>query len=260
MSKFILADPSEERHLHQSVRELSQFVRGVEETTGADFVITPLSIPSSNPALIRRHARAGLCVQRKDIGDLLASIKDGRLWTQMVRLLEVTDTPWLLVIGDLKCDRMGNAVVDGRDTEMKYGAMITTLDHWQMRGGYVTWLSRDTLISNWATMWHSALLERDKNGGEYPIKVVRKPLQLLYPLPDIVKSLLTLPGVGEEKARAIYDLTLTKTDQPTLMDCLNVLSDERIDGIGKTIRDRCMDYIGWQDINQDEIQQEENTQ
>jgi len=195
MPKFILADPSEERHLHSSVRELCKFVTGVEEITGADFIISPLSIPFV-PALIHRHARAGLCVQRKEVSDLVASISDGRLWLQLLRLLEISDLIYLLIIGDIKCDKMGNAVVDGRDTQMKYQAIVSTIERWQLRGGYVTWLSRETLISHWAEMWHNALIDRESNDGKFPDRVVRKPLQLLYPIPEVQKTLLTLPGIA----------------------------------------------------------------
>ena len=253
--KFILADPSEERHLHSSVRELCEFVTGVEEITGADFIISPLSIPFV-PALIRRHARAGLCVQRKEVSDLVASISDGRLWSQLLRLLEMGDLIYLLIIGDIKCDKEGNAVVDGRDTQMKYQAIVSTIERWQLRGGYVTWLSRETLIAHWSTMWRNALVDRENNEGRFPDKVVRKPLQLLYPIPKVQEALMGLPGIGEDKAKAIYSLALTRVPKPTLMDCYYILADEKVDGIGKTIRDRCMSFIGWQDVNQ----QEENSQ
>jgi len=247
----IFADITEERHLVRYEDKMT-FVVGIEALTGADLIISPLSIPTTNDALILRHARVGLCVQRKDIGDFVASItnEDNRLWTQLARLRKVTDLPWLLVIGDLKCNKDGFAVIDGRESGWTYSKIIAAMDWWQIRGGYMSWIGRDGLFLPWCQMWLSRLeqKEKDSNNG-WGQKIIYRPIpQTLYEIDPIVRTLMTMPGIGEDRAVAVYEFAASKTDgKPTLMDVMLVLQDEKVEGVGKKTRDKVMDYIGWPD-------------
>ena len=263
MTQFILADTTEERFLHQSVKDLCrEFVSGLEDITGADFLITTLEIPCTNEALIKRHARTGLCVQRKELGDFLQSFKpdDNRLWTQLIRMREVTDIPWLLLVGDLKCDREGKAIVDGRETGFQYGAMIAAMDFWQLRGGYGSWISRDTLMADWCRIWYERLVKRDKHGSWGHHKVARPTPQGLYEVSDVERALSTFPLLGLERATAIYNRAqeLNKARDvdvaglpPSLQDCMIIIQDEKVTGIGPIIRSRVLKFFGWEDDKED---------
>ncbi len=254
--KFILADTTEERFLHQSVKDLCrEFVSGLEDITGCDFIITTLDIPTSNEALIKRHARTGLCVQRKELGDFLQSFKpdDNRLWTQLIRMREVSDIPWLLLIGDLKCTREGKAIVDGRDTGFQYMAMVAAMDYWQLRGGYGSWISRDTLMADWCRTWYNRLVKRDKHGSWGSHMVARPTPQGLYEVSDVERALSTFPLLGLERASSVYEVAkkLNGNLSPSLQDCIIVIQDEKVQGIGPIIRSRVLKFFGWEDDKED---------
>lgn len=262
---MLLYDTTETRNLPENLKSPDSLaVAGLEDLTGADLIISPLSIPATPNALLLRHASTGLCVQRKTVGDLLSSFtdKDNRLWFQLSRLLEVTTLPWLLVIGDIKCNRDGLAVVDGRETSWEYVKIIAALDWWQLRGGYVTWLSRETLIYSWCKMWQTRLENRDTEYGDgkgWGEKIISRPVQqTVYEVPNVVRTLMTFPGMGEERAMAVYRATKEKivelrgkdtVGDITLMDCLFTLDGEKVEGIGNKTRRSILEYVGWTQEN-----------
>jgi len=248
---LILADTTEERFLPDSVKSSCQFVSGLEDLTGADFILSPLPIPYKTEDLLLRHARLGLCVQRKDIGDFAASIRsdDNRLWSQLLRLKEITNFPWLLIIGDLKCTKEGKAVIDGRDTEVNYYSIISAMSFWQLRRGYMTWLSRDGNLEEWCRIWYERLASVNRRGtngwGEFGFS--RPVAQGLYEASQIERTLGTFPGLGTEKAHAIYNFAKEKCEgEPTLMDVMLTIQDDKVEGVGKKSRDKIMRYIGWE--------------
>jgi hypothetical protein len=252
MDKFILADVTEGRYLPAPLQELCYFIAGIEEMTGADFIISPLDIPHKSEALIRRHASMGLCVQRKDIGDFAASLRpeDNRLWNQLLRMRQICQMPWLLIIGDLKCDKEGHAVIDGRNTDWNYTSLLGAMDWWQRRGGFMSWISRDSLMVDWCHLQYNVLVEREKAGGEWQEHGVVRPIpQTLYSIPDVQRTLLTFPGIGSDRAEAIYKKAVEKVaSKPTLMDVMIVIQDEEVEGVGKVTREKALRHIGWANI------------
>ena len=249
MPKFILADTTEERHLHQSIRDVSTFVSGLEELTGADFILTPLSIPVTNEALIKRHAKAGLCVQRKEVLDLAASITDSRLWGQLDRMLQVTDIPMLLLIGSMFGNGTNKLVTEKRETEFNYFSVRRNVMRWQLCGGYYDEINRDTQMLDWCRLWLDDLKKRNDNDGKFwPKKYVRPVPQTLYEIPNVQRTLLTLPGIGSDKAEAIYSTVQDKYGRPpSLIECFILIDDEKVSGIGPKIRKQVLDFVGWQD-------------
>lgn len=252
--KFIIADPSEERHLPHEMLEYVTIIDGVEEQFGADLIITPSQLPIFSETL-RVHANKGLCVQRKTVGDLCSSFQtnDSRLWRQLIRLLKLNTLPWLIITGDIKArnqhgesgNRIHYAVVDGRETEINYWSIIGAIEIWQLHGGYYSWISRESLLYRWCEIQYGRLLKKEKQGGWKPTYVHRQPLKPIELMSDIESTLCTIPGLGPERARAVYSETCQIIDTPTLIDCLRVLKDRKIDGIGDGIRVRAMKYIGW---------------
>ena len=251
---FIAADPTEERHLPSDVREHTVFVKGLEALTGGDFVITPSKIPITESTL-RIHVAKGLVVQRKNIGDLVASFQDedARLWRQLIRMKLKVELPWLLVIGDLKAkngvDSAGckkfSSVVDGRESKINYMAVIGALEAWQRHGGYYSWISRDSTMLAWCELQYRNLVAKERRGGWGATLVKRgivKPLELLT---EVETTLSTIPGLGPERARAIYEETKKYVDIPNITNCICVVRDRRIDGIGPKIRGGVLEYFGW---------------
>jgi len=264
MTKFILADPTEERHLHPSILELvREYVTGLEDMTGADLIITPLSLPTKSDAMLKRHAREGLCVQRKDINDFITSFfqTDNRLPNQLLRMCQVTEIPWLLIVGDLKCDKEGMSVADGRTREIRYDSVIAAMDSWQLRGsdrcsGRLSWILSDRQMASWCMDWYNRLVkvqERKAMGydgwGDYP--VFRPAPQTLYKIPDVQRTLMTFPGLGFERAQLVYDEARKKSENPTLMDCLVIISDHSVVGVGKKTRKSILEFVGWNDMQEE---------
>src|SRR3990167_7500737 len=198
----ILADPTEERHLHPSLRERTKFVAGIESLTGADLILSPLPLPATDETLLRRHAQAGVCVQRKDVGDFVASITadDNRLWTQLARLRSVADSAWLLLIGDIKRNRDGKAVIDGRESGWEYWKVSRARVWWQLRGGYIDWVSTDSGFVEWCLGMEKSVIQWHEEGGMGTKIIVRPISQTLYEVDSIVRTLMTFPGMGEERA------------------------------------------------------------
>ena len=246
---LILVDTTEERFVPDNLKEYCRFVSGLEDLTGADFIITPLTIPSSNESLLRRHAEEGICVQRKTIGDFVQSLRDERIWFQLERMHKVTSRPYLLIIGDLKCNRDGKAIIDGRESDWEYSNIIAAEDWWEIRGGYgPRWLSREGLIYSWCYMWATRLENRNREDG-WGKKVISRPIQQgIYEAPALQRTLLTFPGLGSEKAEAVYNRTVERCGDvpPTLTDVLLVLQEDKIPGIGKGIKEKLLRYVGWQ--------------
>ena len=253
--KFIACDPSEQRHLPSDVVEHCVFVNGLEALTGADFLITPSRIPI-NEKTLRIHINKGLCVQRKDVGDLVASFQggDSRLWRQLIRLKMLSSPPWLLLVGDIKArnktEEDGSkkfcAVVDGRDTDINYFAVIGSIEAWQRHGGYYSWISRDTLMLAWCELQYRNLVAKEKRGGWGTTFITRgiiKPLELLT---EVETTLTTIPGLGTERAHAIYTEAQKYMDRPTLIDCFRILKDNPINGIGIKTKQSALKFVGWE--------------
>jgi len=251
---YIITDPSEHRHLPRELMDVSFYLDGLETETGADFVITPSKIPVTLNTL-KIHIGKGISVQRKDVGDLVSSLqdRDSRLWRQLIRLLHTCAYPLLLIIGDLKAKNDVNdrgesevyAVVDGRETKMPYFAIMGAIISWQEHGGYVEWISRDTLLPRWCQWKYNRLVAKEKAGGWRPTLIARQPIKPLELLSAVETTLLTFPGVGAERAKAIYEFTSQYILSPNITDCVRVVREHKIEGVGKDTKDKIVKYFGW---------------
>lgn len=241
---MIFIDPTEARdntRLPLPVLRASQVLPGLEALTGADLLISPhesphiKSLPDPLPEpfrlAIEKHITSGLLVQRKTGRDLTSSI--GKLDEILGRLLHWTHRPWLLVVADIKCDREGQAIVDGRPSNYTWAAVEGALAWWQLRGGMLTILEHDRLVAPWANGW----LARLKKLSDSRYHHVSRQVQQVLLAPDCRDTLMSLPGIGPERAQALLE------SQGTLAWCLSYLSDPRsvdfakIEGIGpKTIQ------------------------
>ncbi len=247
---MIFLDPTETRdntRLPQSVIDAGQELPGLERLTGADFLISPLSEPSikliSEPILmpqklaIVKHINAGLLVQRKSGRDLTGSIT--KLDSILHRMLEWTRRPWLLVIADLNCDRDGQCIVDDHESGFSWNAVDGALCYWQLRGGMLTILKRDSLVAGWVNGW-LARLEKLQTEKYHQVNRVQ---QILLS-PDWKQTLETFPGIGPDTARSLAE------SQSTLANCISYLSDEqsieyeKIPGIGLKRIQQARNWMG----------------
>ena len=128
MPHFI--DPSETRKgtkMPVDAQEIFIELPGLEERTGADFLLSSLQMPAANDALLRRHCEAGILVQRKSGLDLPSSIIDGRLSHSLGKMLEWCKRPWLLIVGNLT-EQSGKVSVGGSPSNLTYGQVIAAVD------------------------------------------------------------------------------------------------------------------------------------
>ncbi len=240
-------DPTETRQgtrLHQSVIDASQQLPGLEQQTGADLLISLLKMPPlkecTNSDLsqmnLHKHCDSGLLVQRKTGRDLTSSI--AKLPEILLRMKQWTTRPWLLIVADIKIDRDNNVIIDGENTQYSFGSLDGALTYWQLRGGYYSIISRDSLMPAWI----NGMLDRLKKlEGNREYFVLRPPEQLLIGSPRWVETLSTFPNVGHDRALKIADHC------GSLWSAIEYLSDpeQHIDDIGPETIKRARQFLGY---------------
>jgi len=140
----------------------------LEHLSGADILITPLSIPPKSSKLLEVHAKAGaLFVQRKSGEDLVRSIGErinsslAKMYAlntrQCQRILLSTgyfapkfDDKGAVWVGTLKSDATsGKPYIWWKEVKWSYFALQTELRHFTWRGGVYIPLSCDDEIAIW---------------------------------------------------------------------------------------------------------------
>lgn len=231
-------DPTEAREgtrLPAQIVERASALPDLEARTGADILITPLSMPVGTDHLLRRHCQAGVLVQRKSGGDLVSSLTDGRLYRSLAKMLDWTDKPWLAFAGTIEArGQMG--IVDGRPS-LSYAALIGALDWWQLRGGYLTILSDDQALVGWVGHW----LDRLRVLSEQPEKEIAREAQQKLALEGPTAILTALPGIGRERANALLDAA---QNNPIRALVKLVAGVDKVPGIGKQTRSAVREWIG----------------
>jgi len=156
MSIFIAhSEARKGTRLPKSVIDSATAVPGLEGATGADILISPLStlklewVTEALPhqLALKRHCEVGELIQRKTGRDLASSVP--KLNYILERMLRYCDRPWLLFVGDLKCDGKGMAIIDGQETNVRCSSVEGAITSWQEHGGYYMHLSRDARIVPW---------------------------------------------------------------------------------------------------------------
>lgn len=250
---MILFDHSESRQrtrLPQNVIDAGHTLVGLEAETGADILLSPLDLPireldGSEPSLLilSKHIKAGLLIQRKTGRDAVNSIPDYPSILQ--RMLEHTAYPWLVTVGMYASNRLGNVVVDGRDTLWSWNAYVGAIEAWQLRGGFYTNLSRDGQMLSWIQCWQERLKsELWKGCSEYKL-VERIPKQVIG-APSWVGTVMALGiGFGYDKVKFLED------NFTCLGDFLTFFSDERnlkklkMKGIGESHFRKVKKLVGY---------------
>lgn len=178
----------------------------LEELTGADLMVSPLTIPAATLTLIQRHIAAGaLLVQGKwSRGDLLASILDERMHVSLAKMQEVGARP-------MQCVLLYVSNVPGV-YEPGYGA----ISKWTDRGGRVEQpLSSVNEVPAWCEMKLKHLAEYEAQPlrwvygerAKFSAKPEDDPLQFLAEVPasDPRHILVALDGVGPVLAQRWWE-------------------------------------------------------
>ncbi len=244
----ILCDPTEVRYLSAEGKAQCRSVTGLEERTGADFLVSTLELPIVSTETLMQHCREGILIQRKTMPDLITSIRDGRLMRSLHRMLDSGPLHWLAITGQVSIDsKTGNAVMADSIATIAYMAYAGALDWYQLRGGHVAYHPQEGALIPWMMSWKKKL----KTLKEQPVKTLlpRKPRQLLVG-PDLAGILAAIfPEIGPVKAKAVVDIAKGEqqgNNSPTLLNAIAILTDWEypIKGVTPRIRKRIRDTFG----------------
>lgn len=145
--------------------------------------------------VITNDASLIIC-ERKTPGDLLGSIKDGRIFNQVARMRELTPWAYLIITGELSTSEKNNVIIGHNETGWNYDAVQGALLTIQEMGCHVMHLKNDYQLK--------AGLERlaRRNREAVPIEPARKP----YVLSSAENLLTGFPGIGHDKAKNLINI------------------------------------------------------
>lgn len=190
-------------------------------------------------AVFATLARKSILIERKTPQDFLASIVDGRLFSQTLHLVESSLFSIIVITGEFEY-RGDFVYVDGRRTEWNYLAIVSAQLRVQQAGCAVVHVHQDALASFVCNAW-KWLLEGTK--------LVRKPKPLqLIPLSNEAEFLCGLPGIGPEKANEVlgYAGSLTSALH-FLTDTKSANLSNRPSGIGKQTIENIRSFFDLED-------------
>lgn len=252
----------------QEVREIKslelRIVPDLEEWTGADLMISPLSLPVTEVLLSKHLERGAILIQIKRGHDLVASIIDNRLNSSLAKMRACgakQSQCLLLFVGNL-FNADGKCVINGTEAKMygdrPYWQVYGAMSKWWKRGGVVESLPRFDMLPDWARMTERHLKEmlNDKHVQVYPddrfyLADANDPLQELELVTDWRRTLASIPGLGPKRIEALYKVMgsgeLSQFSQMTLLQALVWLTTYEFAkqaGIGAGLVDNIRRWIG----------------
>ena len=162
-----------------------------------------------------------LAVERKTPSDLLDSIREDRLWSQLAGIKAQTTWAYLMITGELRRGDDGNVWTDSRATGWLWAAVQGALLQAQEMGVFVVYAANDDDYEP-AVMRLAARSHR----AEMLVPPAREPRILS----EAERVLCALPGIGLEKVAPIIEYTSSPAWALTWLSQLE--SQERIPGIG----------------------------
>lgn len=162
-----------------------------------------------------------LAVERKTPGDLLNSIREDRLWSQLAGIKALSPWAYLLITGELRRGDDGNVWTDSRATGWSWASVQGALLQAQEMGIFVVYTAGDDDYEA-AVMRLAARSHR----AEMLVPPVREPRILS----DAERVLCALPGIGIERVQPIVEYTTSLAWALTWLTELE--SEEKIPGIG----------------------------
>jgi ERCC4-type nuclease len=163
-----------------------------------------------------------LC-ERKEVGDLLNSIADGRLFDQCRRLREATSWAYLVVTGSLQPAMNGKTLANGRQFEWEWSSIQGSLLTVQELGVCIVYCAEHEYV---------ATLTRLANRARGPVRIA--PHRSAIPLTPGERILTSLPGIGDQLAQRI--LVYCPSPAWALAMLTDVTLPANVPGIGPGIR------------------------
>jgi ERCC4-type nuclease len=174
----------------------------------------------------------GVIIERKTALDLLGSISDGRLTSQVLGMTATAKTSVVLVSGSLLPTSEGKVKADGRKTDWNWSSVQAQLLSAQRMGAYLVY----TPTSQWIQTMEAAVDWASKKRRDSTEVIIRPKGDLLTRAAPQVEMMCMLPHIGPTMATRLWEFT-----GKSLACCLNVLTGGLTEvprGIGPaTIRD-----------------------
>lgn len=271
---MLVLDPSEVRantRLYTTGLEYT-LCDGLEEMTGADFLVSAMKAPCNSEGLIRLHLKHGaILVQRKHGRDLVGSLeKRMKLSLAKMRAFGANKHQCvLLVIGLMTCDKNGKCLIDGRATKRNYWAVYGGLMSWFKYGGVVDPpLSRATLFPEWVhhreVNLHDTYFNKVNEwivppDGYFEYPVMEDPFsdapeQKLIAINDWRQAASCCPGWGYGRVSALYRLMDEDHAPQTLLTAIHYMTTlslvNRIQGVGPSVVKKACTWAGMAEMKE----------
>lgn len=195
-------------------------------------VLTSVSLLEWGDVWATTDDGALLVIERKSSDDLLNSLKDGRLFTQLAGLRQLSEYAYLVICGSLVKGPDGNTITSGRQTGWNYQAVQSAILTAQELGVYVIYTSDDHFEAAVASLGK-------RNRGD----IRQKPAKKFITLDPGEQMLAALPGIGMERVAGLMNVYTT----PAYALCAitdTSLTTERIPGIGPITKQNVRKTLG----------------
>ncbi len=177
-----------------------------------------------------------LAIERKAPSDLLNSIREDRLWPQLVGIRALTPWAYLMITGELRRGDDGRVWTDGRATGWQWAAIQGALLQAQELGVFVAYAAS-------SEDYEAAVLRLAARSHRQELLV--PPAREPRILSEGERILCALPGIGPEKVQPI--LEYTGTAALALMWLSELENQERVPGIGLGTKRAIKRALGLQD-------------
>ncbi len=174
-----------------------------------------------------------LAIERKTPDDLLNSIREDRLWSQLTGIRALSRWAYLMITGGLWTGPDGKVVADGRATGWSWAAIQGALLQAQEMGIFVVFATSDD-------DYEAAVLRlaARSHRSEMLISPAREP-RILSAAEQILCS---LPGIGLERVQALVEHCSSPAWALSYLTCLT--TSDPIPGIGPGIRRAIRKVLG----------------
>lgn len=231
----------------------------LEETSGADMLITSATFPCTTTTLLRRHLDCNaILVQRKSGNDFINSL-GSRLSESIARMVTITSNSnqRILLYTGVFSEENGKLVLNGRVTHASYMSFIKSVDWFHHRGGKSVNLANDDLILQWIMSIEKDLevIANKLQTDVYPTHDY-PPDEGMFQVPVEVRdwrvTLATFPGIGPEKCNVLFNHLREKYGKPvSLLVALHYVmqNENKVHGWGKVARQSVMHWLGIEKVS-----------
>ena len=236
---MIIIDPTEIRYVAPYLGQTPWTALPIEDATGADIVLSTWAAPANTPTLAWEHVKRGTGYQLKRGLDLPASVFDGRLMSQLIKMREYWEMPWAIHVAEVEKGLDGETIIDG---EMNFGrpypyaSYVSTKRNWRRPGG--GWL---TIPESHFEQWMKDELRRLKR--DRPERLIRRASVRLLPLSKEEEALVALGA----KPMMAHQLWETLGDNASLIRAMAMLVDgtaAELPGIGEGTCRKVAKFLG----------------